>query len=71
VTFDTVVADPDHVNVALVTKGGVINFKTDCGANVTANTDTGNGALLNAVVTQVQNIYKAEQSYDAAQKTKK
>jgi hypothetical protein len=66
INFETTVADPNLVTVARVRKGGVINFKTDCGANATANTDTGTGAIINAAITDVQNIYKSEQSYDSS-----
>jgi len=68
VTFKTVVADPAYVYEAKVKKGGVINFKADCGANVSLTADTSNAATINAIITATQNIYKAEQTWENSQK---
>jgi hypothetical protein len=67
-TFDIVVADPNYVSLAYVKKGGAINFKADCGANVSMDPDTSGAAVLNAVVTATENIYKAEQTWAGSQK---
>lgn len=68
VAFDAVVADPLYVNAAKVTKGSVINFRQDCGANVTTTPDASGAAVLNATVTATEGIYKAEQAWASAQK---
>jgi hypothetical protein len=62
------VADPRFVNTAQVKKGGVINFKSDCGANVSITPDTSTGPILNAVVTQGEAVYKAEQTWAGGSK---
>jgi len=62
------VADPRFVNTAQVKKGGVINFKSDCGANVSTTPDTSAGPILNAVVTQGEAVYKAEQNWAGGSK---
>lgn len=68
VTFHTVIADPDFVFTAKVKKGGVINFKPDCGANVSLTADASISAAINAAVTATQNIFKAEQTWASSQK---
>lgn len=70
-SFDTTIADPNYVSVAYVKKGGAINFKSDCGANVSMDPDTSSGAILNALVTQGENNYKAEQTWQNSQKKAK
>lgn len=60
------VAQPDYVNVADVTKGAAINFKPDCGATVSADVDTSNAGVINTAVTQIEDIYKAEQTYQSS-----
>jgi hypothetical protein len=71
VEFDTIVADPEYVYYADVSKGGIINFKADCGANVSMAADTSVMAAINATVTTTQSIYKAEQTWEAGKKTAK
>lgn len=69
VSFRTVVADPDFVNVADVRKGGVITFKPDCGAYVAAAVDTSAGADITAAVNAAQTILAAEQAWKAGSGT--
>jgi hypothetical protein len=66
--FPASVADPNYVFVASVKKGGVITFKPDCGATVSITPDTSNVAAISAAVTNAENIYKAEQSWEASKK---
>jgi hypothetical protein len=68
--FEASVADPGYVYIASVEKGGVINFKPDCGAIVSTTIDTSNVAAISAAVTNAENVYKAEQSWEASKKTK-
>jgi len=70
VTFQAVIADPDYVFEAKVKKGGVINFKPDCGANVSTTVDASDPAVINAIMTATQNIYKAEQTWATSQQKK-
>lgn len=66
--FPVSVADPQYVFSASVEKGGVITFQPDCGATVSITADTSNSAAINAAVTNAENIYKAEQSWEASKK---
>ena len=66
--YDVTIADPRFVSIADVTKGGVVNFRPDCGANVTTAPDASAAAILNASVTSAESIYKAEQTWASAQK---
>jgi hypothetical protein len=68
VNFATVAADSAFLTAADLKKGGVINFKADCGANVSMDVDSSAVADINAVVTASQNIYKAEQTWATSQK---
>ena len=68
VTFDTIVADPDYVYLAKVKKGGVINFKADCGANVSMTADHSYHATIDAIVNATLQIYRAEQTWSNNQK---
>lgn len=70
VQFETKTSDSRYVQLAMVDKGGVINFHADCGANVTTTVDNSTMASISAAVTQAENIYKAELSYEASLKKK-
>ena len=70
-SFDMTIADPLYVSVAYVKKGGAINFKPDCGANVSMDPDTSSAAILNAIVTQGEANYKAEAAWQSSQKKAK
>lgn len=61
--FQVNIADPNYVSPALLTKGGAINFKPDCGANVSSTPDNSTSGILNASVTAAESIYKAEQTW--------
>ena len=63
-------ADPAYVMRADIKKGAVINFRPDCGATVSLTPDASGAAILNATVTATEAMYKAEQSWAAAQKKK-
>jgi len=69
-TYDVSVADPRFVAIAHLKKGGAVNFRPDCGANVSADPDASSGATLNAAVTSAESIYKAEQTWSGTQKKK-
>jgi hypothetical protein len=61
VTFSQLlVAEPDYVSIADVTKGAAINFRLDCGATISADVDGSNAGVINAAVTQFENFYSAE-----------
>ena len=70
VSFDTVVADPHFVTKAMVTKGGTLNFKPDCGVNLSLGVDTSTADTITASVKLVQDLYNAQKSYNAAKKKK-
>lgn len=63
ITFKTSLADPEQVNTASLDKGGVINFKADCGANVSTTADTSNIATINAAMTAAKSIYDAQKAW--------
>jgi hypothetical protein len=62
-TYDVTIADPRFVSIANLKKGGVLNFRPDCGANVSSTPDASAAAILNATVTSAESIYKAEQTW--------
>jgi hypothetical protein len=66
VSYDIVLADPAYLMKADVTKGAVINFRADCGATVATTPDTSNAAIINAIVSNTESIYKSEQTWQAA-----
>jgi hypothetical protein len=66
VSFRTVVADPDYVELADVRRGGVITFKPDCGAYVASAIDTSASADITATVSAAQTILAAEQAWKAS-----
>jgi hypothetical protein len=67
-TYDTVIADPAYVFVANLNKGGAINFKPDCGANVSMDADNSLSADISAIVSNTTSVYKAEQTWSSSQK---
>jgi hypothetical protein len=66
-TLNTVIADPAYVFVANLNKGGAINFKPDCGANVSMDIDNSLSADISAIVSNTTSVYKAEQTWSSSQ----
>lgn len=66
--YDVTISDPRFVSIADVKKGGAVNFRPDCGANVSATPDASAAAILNATVTSAESIYKAQQTWAGTQK---
>lgn len=62
INFDLVVADPTWVSVAPMRKGGVINFKKSCGANISLSPDYSNNAFINSAITAAQKIRAAQEA---------
>lgn len=67
VAYRVIVADPNFVTRANLKKGGSINFKPDCGANVSISPDTSTGAILGQIVNATETIYSAEQTWKSTQ----
>jgi hypothetical protein len=70
VQYNGTMSDPNYVSIAAVKKGGAINFRADCGATVSTTVDSSNVAAISTAVTNTENIYKAEQTWESGQAKK-
>jgi hypothetical protein len=61
-------ADPTYVFIAHIDKGGAINFKPDCGANVSMTADNSLSGDISTIVSNVTTVYKDEQTWQSSQK---
>jgi hypothetical protein len=64
IRFDAVINDSNFVSVANVEKGGIINFNSDCGANVTSIGDQSNASTFSVIVVNSLNLYEAQKAWE-------
>lgn len=66
VKLHSISAYPKIVKLAQIGKGGVINFRPDCGATVSMTPDTSSSAIINATATAAQTISKAQSDWKSS-----